>query len=100
MRLILHPRRESPHSGMVSERRYGVVRSCKVCVFDRDVYVSMTGSAQGDRPTCVTSLQLLSTLPSALHLPGARARQEMMTGETILPDGPAAQLALVLGAMP
>ena len=99
MRLILHPRRESPHSGVVSERLHGILASCKVCVVDRDVYVSVAGAAQGDRPSWVEPLELLSTLPSALHLPGARARQEMMTGETILPDGPAAKLAPVLGAM-
>jgi hypothetical protein len=100
MRLILYPLRESLHSGMVSKRLHGIIASCKVCVVDRDVYVSVTGAAQGDRPTWVASLELLSTLPSALHLSGARARQEMMTGETILPDGPAAELAPVLGAMP
>jgi hypothetical protein len=100
MRLILHPLREPPHSGMVSERLHRIIASCKVCVVDRDVYVSVTGAAQGDRPTWVASLELLSTLTSALHLPGARARQEMVAGETILPDGPAAQLAPALGAMP
>jgi hypothetical protein len=100
MRLILHPLREPPHSGMVSERLDGIIASCKVCVVDRDVYVSVTRAAQGDRPTRVASLEVLSTLPSALHLPGAGAWQEMMTGETILPDGPAAQPAPVLGAVP
>jgi hypothetical protein len=85
---------------MVSERLDGIIASCKVCVLDRDVYVFMTGAAQGDRPTWVAALEILSTLPSAPHLPKTRARQEMMTGETILPDGPAAQLAPVLGAMP
>jgi hypothetical protein len=100
VRLVLHPLCEPPHSGMVSKRLHGIIASCKVCVADRDVYVSVTGPAQGDRPAWVASLELLSTLPSALHLPGARAQQEMMTGETILPDGPAAQLAPVLGVMP
>ena len=99
MRLILHPRRESPHSGVVSERLHGIIASCKVCVVDRDVYVSVTGGAQGDRPTWVASLELPSTLTSALHLPGARARQEMVAGETILREESGAQLAPVLGAM-
>jgi hypothetical protein len=100
VRLVLHPLCEPPHSGMVSKRLHGIIASFKVFVADRDVYVSVTGAAQGDRLARIAPLELLSTLPSALHLPGARARQEMMTGETILPDGPAAQLALVLGAMP
>jgi hypothetical protein len=100
MRFILYPLRESLHSRMVSKRLHGIIASCKVCVVEGDVHISVTGAAQGDRPTWVASLELLSTLTSALHLPGARARQEMMTGETILPDGPAAELAPVLGANP
>ena len=85
---------------MVSERLDGIIAPCKVCVVDSDVYVSVTRTAQGDRPTWVASLEVLSALPSALHLPGAGARQEMMTGETVLPDGPAAELAPVLDEMP
>src|SRR5215218_8475249 len=76
-----------------------LIASCKVCVADRDVYVSVTGAAQGDRPTWVASLELLSTFPPALHLPRARARQEMVAGETILSEEPAAQLAPACGAM-
>ena len=100
MRLVFHPLCEPPHSGMFTKRLHGIIASCKVCVTDRDVYVSVTGATQGDCPAWVASLELLSTLTSALHLPEARARQEMVAGETILPDGPAAQLAPALGAMP
>jgi hypothetical protein len=85
---------------MVSERLDGIIASCKVCVVDRDVYVSVTGVAQDDRPTRVASLELLSTLTCALHLPGARSRQEMVAGEPILLEEPAAQLASALGAVP
>jgi len=77
---------------MVPERLHRVITSCKIRVADRDVNVSVAGAAQGDRPSRVASLELLSTLPSALHLPGARAWQEMVVGETILSDGSAAQL--------
>src|SRR5829696_6276019 len=76
---------------MVSKRLHGIIASCKVCVADRDVYVSVTWAAQGDRRARVTSLELLPTLPSSLHLP--RARQEMVAGESILSDESAAQLA-------
>ena len=100
VRFVLHPLCEPPHSGMVSKRLHGIIASCKVCVVDRDVYVSVAGAAQGDCPAWVASLELLSTLPSALHLPRARARQEMVAGETILSEGPAAQLAPACGAMP
>jgi hypothetical protein len=99
LRFVLHPLCEPPHSGMVSKRLHGIVASCKVCVADRDVYVSVTGATQGDRPAWVASLEFLSTLPSALHLPRARARQEMVAGETILSEEPAAQLAPACGAM-
>ena len=99
VRLVLHPLCEPPHSGMVSKRLHGIIASCKVCVADRDVYVSVTGAAQSDRPTWVASLELLSTFPPALHLPRARARQEMVAGETILSEEPAAQLAPACGAM-
>ena len=100
VRFVLHPLCEPPHSGMVSKRLHGIIASCKVCVADRDVYVSVTGAAQGDRSAWVASLELLSTLPSALHLPRVRARQEMVAGETILSEEPAAQLAPACGAMP
>jgi hypothetical protein len=93
VRLVLHPLCEPPHSGMVSKRLHGIITSCKVCVADRDVYVSVTSAAQGDRRARVTSLELLPTLPSSLHLPRARARQEMVAGESILSDESAAQLA-------
>ncbi len=92
VRFVLHPLCEPPHSGMISKRLHRVITSCKVGVADRDMNVSVAGSAQGDRPSRVAPLELLSTLPSALHLPGARAWQEMVAGETILSDGPAAQL--------
>src|SRR5829696_1977563 len=91
VRLVLHPLCEPPHSGMVSKRLHGIIASCEVCVADRDVYVSVTWAAQGDRRARVTSLELLPTLPSSLHLP--RARQEMVAGESILSDESAAQLA-------
>jgi hypothetical protein len=77
---------------MVSQRLQGVIASLKVCVADRDVNVSVTGAAQRDRPSRFASLELLPALPSALPLPGAGAWQEMVAGETILPDVPAAQL--------
>jgi hypothetical protein len=85
---------------MVSKRLHGIIASFKVFVADRDVYVSVTGAAQGDRLARITPLELFSTLPSALHLPGARARQEMVAGKTILSEEPAAQLAPACGAMP
>jgi hypothetical protein len=100
VRLVLHPLRESPHSGMLSKRLHGIIASCKVCIADRDVYVSVTGAAQGDRPAWVASLELLPTLPCALHLPRTRARYEMVAGETILPEEPPAQLAAACSAMP
>lgn len=93
MRLVLHPLCEPLHSGMGPERLQRVISSFELCVADRDVNVSMAGAAQGDRPSRVASLEYLSTLPSALHLPSARAWQEMVAGETILPEKPAAQLA-------
>jgi len=99
VRLILNPLREPPHSRVVSELLYRVITSCKVCVVDSNVNVSVTGAAQGNRPVRVAPLELLPTLLPTLHLPGAGARQEMVTGETILPDWPAAQFAPVLGAM-
>jgi hypothetical protein len=98
--LVLHPLCEPPHSGMVSKRLHGIIASFEVFVADRDVYVSVTGAAQGDRLARIAPLELFSTLPSALHLPGARARQEMVAGETILSEEPAAQLAPALGAVP
>jgi hypothetical protein len=98
--LVLHPLCEPPHSGMVSKRLHGIIASFEVCVTDRDVYVSVTGVAHGDRPARVAPLELLSTLPSALHPPRARARQEMVAGETILSEEPAAKLAPAWGAMP
>ena len=100
MRLVFHPLCEPPHSGMFTKRLYGIIASCKVCVTDRDVYVSVTGATQGDRLAWVASLELLSTLPSALHLPRARARQKMVMGETLLSEEPDAQLAPAHGAMP
>ena len=63
VRLVLHPLCEPPHSGMVSKRLHGIIASCKVCVADRDVYVSVTGAAQGNRPAWAAALELLSTLP-------------------------------------
>jgi hypothetical protein len=99
VRLMLHPLCEPPHAGMVSKRLHGIIASCKVCIANRDVYVSVARATQGDRPAWVASLELLSTLPSALHLPRARARQEMVAGETILSEEPAAQLAPACGAM-
>ena len=83
---------------MVPKRPYRVISSLKVCVADTDVNVSVAGKAQGDRPSRVASLELLSTHPSALHLPGARAWQEMVAGETIFSDNSAAQLTPACGA--
>ena len=100
MRFVLHPLCEPLHSGMVSKRLHGIIASCKVCVADRDVYVSVTGATQGDRSAWVASLEFLSTFPSALHLPRARARQEMVAGEMIFSEEPAAQLASACGPMP
>ena len=98
VRLVLHPLCEPPHPRMVPKRPYRVISSLKVCVADTDVNVSVAGTAQGDRPSRVASLELLSTHPSALHLPGARAWQEMVAGETIFSDKSAAQLTLACGA--
>ena len=100
MRFVLHPLCEPQHSGMVSKRLYGIIASSKICIADRDVYISVAGAAQGDRPAWVAPLELLPTLPSALHLPSARARQEMVAGEMFLSEEPAAQLAPACGAMP
>ena len=75
MRLILHPLCEPPHSGMVLSATSEVVTSCKLCVVDRDVYVSVTWTAQSDRPTWVASLYSLRTLPPAIHLSGTRASE-------------------------
>src|SRR5918994_4738665 len=82
VRFVLPPLCEPPHSGMVSKCLHGIIASCKVRVADRDVYVSVTWAAQGDRRARVTSLELLPTLPSSLHLPRARARHEMVAGES------------------
>jgi len=97
MRLVLHPLRETPHPWMVSECLNRVVTSLKLCVANRDVDVSVARAAQGDRLAWAASLELLPTLPSALHLPGARAWQEVVAGETVLPDGPATQLTPLIG---
>jgi len=78
---------------MVSERLHGVVASFEVRVADGGVDVAVAGAAQGDRPIRLASLELLPALLPALHLPGAGAGQEVVAGETILPDAPAAQLA-------
>ena len=76
VRLMLHPLCEPPHAGMVSKRLHGIIASCKVCIANRDVYVSVARATQGDRPAWVASLELLSTLPFALHLPSASAARD------------------------
>jgi hypothetical protein len=83
---------------MTSQRLHRVIASFKLCVADRDVNVSVTGAAQGDRAIWVASLELLPALPSALHLPSAGAWQEMVAGETIVPNASAAQLTPAVGA--
>jgi hypothetical protein len=90
VRLVFYPLREPSHSGMVSERLYGVVASLEVRVSDGDVDVTVAWTAQGDRPARVASLELLPALPPASHLPGAGAGQEVVAGETILRDASAA----------
>jgi hypothetical protein len=82
---------------MVPERLNRVVTSLKLCVVDRDMDVSVARTAEGDRLAWVASLELLPTFPSALHLPGARAWQEVVAGETVLLDNPATQLTSVIG---
>jgi hypothetical protein len=83
---------------MVSERLHGVVASFEVRVAYREVNVAVAGTAQGECPIRVASLELLPTLPPAFHLPGAGAWQEVVAGEAILPDAPAAQRAPAAGA--
>jgi hypothetical protein len=90
MRLVLHPLREPPHPWMVPECFNRVVTSLKLRVADRDVDVSVARAAQGDRLAWAASLEHLPTLPSTLHLPGARAWQEVVASETVRPDGPGA----------
>jgi hypothetical protein len=78
---------------MVSQRLHGVIASFEVCVADGDVDIAVAGAAQDDRPARVASLELLPALPSALHLPGTGARQEVVAGEAVLPEAPATQVA-------
>jgi hypothetical protein len=98
VRLVFHPLCEPPHSGMVPQRLHGVVASSELCVADGDVDVAVTRTTQGDRPVRVASLELLAALPPTLHLPGAGAGQEVVVGETVFADAPAAQLAPTVGA--
>jgi hypothetical protein len=67
VRLMLHPLCEPPHAGMVSKRLHGIIASCKVCIANRDMYVSVARATQGDRPAWVASLDL----PHSWHLPAA-----------------------------
>jgi hypothetical protein len=96
--LVFDPVCELPHPGMVPERFHGVVATLEVRVADGEVYVAVAGSAQGDRPGRITPPEFLPTLPPALHLPGARARQEVVPGKTVLPDASATELAHPVGA--
>ena len=98
VRLVLYPLREPPHSGMIFKRLHGVVAPFEVRIADGDVDISVAGAAQSDRPTWVAPLELLAALPTALHLPGAGAGQEVVAGETVFPDAPAAHLTPALGA--
>ena len=43
---------------MVSKRLHGIIASFEVFVADRDVYVSVTGAAQGDRLARIAPLEL------------------------------------------
>jgi hypothetical protein len=69
---------------MIPELLHKAMTSLKLCVADRDTYDSVAEAAQGDRLFWVASLELLSNLPSALHLASARARQEMVGSAMIL----------------
>ncbi len=93
MGLVFDPVCELSHPGMVPERLHGVVATFKIRVADGEVYVAVAGSAQGYRPGRITLPEFLPTLPPALHLPGARARQEVVPGKTVLPDASATELA-------
>jgi hypothetical protein len=90
--LVPYPLREPPHSGMVPRRLHRVVASFEVRIADGDVDVAVAWAAQGNRPIRVAQLELLAALPPALHLPGAGAGQEVVAGETVFADAPAAQL--------
>ncbi len=91
--LVFDPVCELSHPGMVSERLHRVVATLEVCVADGEVYVAVAGSAQGDSPGRIAPPEFLPTLPPALHLPGAGARQEVVPGKTVLPDASATELA-------
>jgi hypothetical protein len=92
VRPVLYPLREPPDSGMVSERLHGVVVSFEVGVGDGGVDVAVAGAAQSNRPIRVAFLELLPALSPALHLPSAGAGQEVVAGEAVFADAPAAQL--------
>ena len=98
MGLVFDPVCELPHPGMVPERFHGVAATLEVRVTDGEVYVAVAGSAQGDRPGRITPPEFLPTLPPALHLSGARARQEVVPGKMVLPDASATELAHPVGA--
>ena len=93
MGLVLDPVCELSHPGMIPQRFHGVVATLEVRVADREVYVAVAGTAQGNRPGRITPPEFLPTLPPALHLPGAGARQEVVPGKTVLPDASATELA-------
>ena len=91
--LVFYPVGEPSHPGMVPQRFHGVVATLEVSVADGEVYVAVAGSAQGDSLGRITPPEFLPTLPPALHLPGAGARQDVVTGKTVLPNASATELA-------
>ncbi len=95
--LVAYPPGEPADVRVGAERLQGVVASPEVPVGERGVHVAVAWRAQGDGPTGVAPLQLAPAPLPAPHLPGARARQEMVAGEAVLADAPAAQLAPALG---
>src|SRR5918997_3306440 len=99
VRLGLHPLREAPHPGMVSQRLHGVVAPLEVGVGYRDVDVAVARAAQGYRPAGVAPPEPLPALSPAPHLPGAGARQEVVAGDNVLPDASPAQLAPAAAAL-
>jgi hypothetical protein len=80
---------------MIFERLHGAVASFELCVVDGEVDVAVARAAQGDHPVWVALLELLPVLPPALHLPGAGAGQEVVAGEVVFTDAPAAQLTAI-----
>ena len=97
--LVTHPLGEPPDVRVGRERLQTVVVAPEVTVGERGVHVAVAGPAQVHRYARVAPPERAPGHPPAPHPPGLGARQEVVTGEGLPPDGPAAQLARLVGAV-